>query len=169
MNHFQPKSLAFYGVAISSVLILFKTATFWGEKKLQAPALIHNIYQVNLSKNLPNCEQINTLQLNIQQSGIYLNAALVPIHPQRNFNQQLNLNGMINNQNLSLSGKVDDFSLCQSTHPQKNLHHNLTMQMSLVNKDNITGQLNLDNFSPLKFTAVPVTKQAETSKSSNQI
>lgn len=33
MNHFHSKSLVFYGVAITSVLILFKIVTLYGEKK----------------------------------------------------------------------------------------------------------------------------------------
>ncbi|QFS47250.1 hypothetical protein GXM_04740 [Nostoc sphaeroides CCNUC1] len=54
MNHFNLKSLIFYGVAISSVLVLFKTVTVYGENNLKAPPAINGRYRLTLSENLPN-------------------------------------------------------------------------------------------------------------------
>ncbi|HCF30241.1 MAG TPA: hypothetical protein DEV81_24275, partial [Cyanobacteria bacterium UBA11049] len=69
-NHFNFKSLAFYGIAIASVLILFKIVTAYGEKNLKAPVPIEGRYRLNLAQNIPICPQESNLVLDIQQSGI---------------------------------------------------------------------------------------------------
>jgi hypothetical protein len=77
MSHFSKKSLLFYGVAISSVLLLFKVVSTYGENKLHAASEIGGNYQLVDSQNLPNCLQEKKLTLNIEQSGIYLFGHLV--------------------------------------------------------------------------------------------
>jgi hypothetical protein len=72
MSHFNAKTLSFYGIAISSVLILFKTVSAYGETKLNAPPHIDGNYQFLQTENLPNCLQDRQLTLNIEQSGVYL-------------------------------------------------------------------------------------------------
>jgi hypothetical protein len=39
MSHFNAKTLSFYGIAIGSVLLLFKTVSAYGETKLKAPLM----------------------------------------------------------------------------------------------------------------------------------
>lgn len=58
MSHFNLKSLAFYGVAIGSVLVLFKTVTAYGESNLKAPDKIGGIYRLE-AQNLPECIFLN--------------------------------------------------------------------------------------------------------------
>lgn len=163
INH-TLKSFAFYGVAITSVLILFKAVTTYGENHLQAPPLINNRYHLTLAKNLPNCKKNNTLQLNFQQSGAYLNAALLPTKHPLNFDHQLTLTGNLNNQKISLSGKVNNLILCQTSPTQKNSLHTITMQIFLAKKQSITGKLNIDQYPTVEFTAQPVNNPTQALK-----
>jgi len=68
MSHFNFKSLTFYGIAITSVLALFKVVTAYGESNLNASTSINGRYR--LSYTQPNCRQANALLLTIEQSGI---------------------------------------------------------------------------------------------------
>lgn len=72
MSHFNAKTLSFYGIAISSVLLLFKIVSTYGETKLKAAPNINGTYELAKAENLPQCLQNRQLVLNIEQSGIYL-------------------------------------------------------------------------------------------------
>ena len=156
MNHFNLKSLTFYGVAITLVLVLFKTVTVYGENNLKAPPPINGRYRLTLSENLPNCEKSDTLTLNIQQSGIYLNASVLPANANVDTDEKHSLAGIFRNQQLNLSGKVGRSILCNIPRPQNDPLNSVAIQMQLVDKSNMTGQLTVNGIpQPLKFTAVP--------------
>ncbi|PSB10259.1 hypothetical protein C7B62_10070 [Pleurocapsa sp. CCALA 161] len=72
MSHFKIKTLSFYVIAISSVLFLFKIVSTYGETRLNAAADINGSYQFASAENLPDCLQGKQLNLNIEQSGVYL-------------------------------------------------------------------------------------------------
>ncbi|MFN6500434.1 MAG: hypothetical protein RMX65_026025 [Nostoc sp. DedQUE01] len=166
MNHFNFKSLAFYGVAISSVLVLFKTVTVYGENNLKAPPLVSDRYRLTLAENLPNCEKSDTLRLNIEQSGIYLNASVLPTNANADLDEEHSLMGILKNQQLNLSGKINRSSLCNIPHSQKDPLNSVTIQMQLVERGNIPGQLTLNGIpQTLKFTAVPEKVQEKSQKS----
>ncbi|MDZ8240370.1 MAG: hypothetical protein RMZ69_25015 [Nostoc sp. ChiQUE01a] len=166
MNHFNFKSLAFYGVAISSVLVLFKTVTVYGENNLKAPPLVSDRYRLTLAENLPNCEKSDTLRLNIEQSGIYLNASVLPTNANADLDEEHSLMGILKNQHLNLSGKINRSSLCNIPHSQKDPLNSVTIQMQLVERGNIPGQLTLNGIpQTLKFTAVPEKVQEKSQKS----
>ncbi|MBW4643422.1 MAG: hypothetical protein KME23_10600 [Goleter apudmare HA4340-LM2] len=160
MHDFNFKPLALYGVAISSVLLLFKTVTIYGENHLQAPPQISDRYHLLMSKNLPNCEKSQDLILNIQQSGIYVNAFLwSPNSNAKNhvINHHNNsLTGILRNQQLHVTGKIHRANLCKIHHPQDTSIHSATMRMQLTEKYIFTGQLTINSIpSILKFTARP--------------
>jgi hypothetical protein len=82
MSHFSAKTLSFYGIAIGSVLLLFKTVSAYGETKLNAPPHIDGSYQFLQTENLPTCLQDKQLKLEVEQSGVYLfgNLEVAPSH-----------------------------------------------------------------------------------------
>jgi hypothetical protein len=163
MNHFNYKSLAFYGVAIGSVLLLFKTVTAYGENNLQASPVIDGSYRLTLAKNLPNCEKSDSLMLNIRQSGIYLNASLLPASTNADTEKHLSLTGILNKQQLNLSGQVDKAIICNMAPP-----HTVTTQMQLGDKGDLTGQISIRGIpQPLEFTATPEKPQTQPKKSNS--
>jgi hypothetical protein len=106
MSHFNPKTLSFYGIAIGSVLILFKTVSAYGETKLKAPLDIDGSYQFLQTENLPSCLQAQQLKLNVEQSGIYLfgNLAVQPKSGKQNL-VKIPLSGNFKDNKLVMSGK----------------------------------------------------------------
>jgi len=150
-NHFNFKSLAFYGIAIGSVLILFNVVTAYGEKNLKAPAPIEGRYRLNLSQNLPNCPQKSNLVLDIQQSGIYLNGSLLPadtdIQQAKSGEKRPFLNGKLTPQQLNLAGTLPT-NVCNNRVAQA-----ITIQSQLEGK-NLKGQIALGSIpKAIEFTA----------------
>lgn len=160
MNNFKFKSVAFYGATIAGVLILFKAVSAYGESKLKAPTAISNHYRIALQEAIPNCEKPEKLIMNIQQSGIYLNASFLPANTDTdssNIDANHNyLSGIFSDQELNISGKLDRSILCNITNPKNNYVHSVKMQMQLVNQGNFIGQFSLSGSTRVfKFTAVP--------------
>jgi hypothetical protein len=157
-NHFKLQSLVFYGVAISSVLLLFKVVTAYGETNLKAPALIEARYRLSLDQNLPNCLQLSDLVLDLQQSGIYLNASLLPAdsnaHKTRAGEKRPSLTGKLGNQQLQLSGSVPISEICNR--PVGSTVNAVTIQ-SQIEKAGLAGKLTLaaigESPHQVKFTA----------------
>lgn len=163
MNHFNFKSLAFYGVAIASVLILFKVVTAYGETNLKAPVPISGSYRMKLAQNLPNCPKSSELLLDIQQSGIYLNASLLPANVNaqqvRSSEKSPSLTGKISNQQLSLAGTVPNSTFCNNQPQQVNIQ-------SLLQGENLTGKLTLNTIpQQIAFTAQRLAPTQEQSSS----
>ncbi|ALF53944.1 hypothetical protein ACX27_15520 [Nostoc piscinale CENA21] len=162
MNHLNVKSLTFYGVAIGSVLVLFKTVTVYGENNLKAPPVVDGRYLLTLATKLPSCETANSLVLNMQQSGIYLNASLVTVNANAE-TEKPSLTGILKNQQISFSGKVDPKILCLDSNSQINSNQSVVMQMQLIDQDKITGQITVNGIpQTLRFTAA---KQSTPEKS----
>lgn len=152
MNHFKIQSLMFYGIAIGSVLILFKVVSAYGETNLKAPTSIDGFYRLTLAQNyLPNCPKSSNLILDIQQSGIYLNGSLLPASSNaqqaRSGEKRPFLTGKMSNQQLSLAGTVPRSTLCNNQSQQVSIQ-------SLVDKENLLGKLTLNTIpTEFKFTA----------------
>ncbi len=177
MKHLKWKSLAFYGLTIGSVLVLFKAVTAYGESNLKAPQQIGDRYRLVFSDNLPNCEKLDDLMLNIQQSGIYLNGSLfsakTKAETSTGTHEKPSLTGILSHQQLSLSGKVPKSILCNIasankggyTHPQDNLLNLVTIQIQMLDKDSLAGQLTVGSIpKTLKFTTLPQTAQESSEK-----
>lgn len=118
MSHFSLKSLAFYGVAIGSVVLLFNGVSRYGETRLKAPPKVEGRYRIS-AQNLPGCLKSDALVLNIQQSGIYLFGSLFPA----NFSEQQvtiaeekpSLAGLSNSQQLTLEGSATELASCNNS------------------------------------------------------
>ncbi|HIK07192.1 MAG TPA: hypothetical protein IGS40_21290 [Trichormus sp. M33_DOE_039] len=163
MNHFNSKSLTFYAIAIGSVLLLFKTVTLYGEKHLHASPIINGAYRLTLSKNLPECQQSEPLRLDIQQSGIYVNASLLPTKANAQTQQQYSLKGILKNQQLNLAGEVDKIILCNIAPP-----HSLQAQMQLADSGKLQGKIIISTIAQnLEFNATPEAAQAKTKNSNS--
>jgi hypothetical protein len=88
--------LTLYLSAISFVVILFTLVTSYGEANLKTVSKIAGTYSIDSS--IPNCQNI---QLAIQQSGTYINAAIAPLGAK---SEGAELSGKWQGQNLLLSG-----------------------------------------------------------------
>lgn len=166
MNHFKPKSLAFYGIAIAAVLILFNVVTAYGEKNLKASAPVEGRYRLQLAQNLPNCPQSPDLALDIQQSGIYFNASLLPanIDPAKATASQKRptISGKMNNQTLSMTGKVPGSTLCNTQASQQ-----INIQTQIDGKT-LKGQIALAGIpKAIEFTAQKAPSQPSGNSSSH--
>ncbi|MBR8838490.1 MAG: hypothetical protein DSM106950_31945 [Stigonema ocellatum SAG 48.90 = DSM 106950] len=168
MHHFNFKSLAFYGVAIGSVLLLFKVVTAYGESNLKAPPAINGRYRLEFSERLPICEKSEALILDIQQSGIYVNGFLLPVTANAKNSTDTathpTLTGKLTNQELILSGKVPKTTICNmtssqtqaNTRTQDNSFNFVKMQIQLVSKAGFSGEIHLSNTNNgIAFTATP--------------
>ncbi len=115
MSHFNLKSLAFYGIAIGSVAVLFKLVTAYGETNLKAPPAIAGNYRFD-ANNLPECLKSDALVLTIEQSGVYLNGNLRSgnsvSYTKTTAEEKSSLAGKWENQGLSLSGLVPNLAGC---------------------------------------------------------
>jgi hypothetical protein len=146
MSHFSLKSLSFYGVAITTVLGLFKIVTAYGETNIKATAKIDGSYEIVENKNLPDCLQDQKLNLIIEQSGIYLFGHL-SLQPKSNQSHTIAipLSGNFKKEEIVLSGtaKLDN---CNS-------QLQLTIQAH-KEKNNLIGQIK-EKFNPTEgiFTA----------------
>ncbi len=158
-NHFNAKSLSFYAVAIGSVLLLFNVVTAYGENNLTAPKTIGGSYRLSFTNSLPGCLQIAPLVLQLDQSGTYVNAAVLkPVakdaQSSMSAEEKLTLTGLFKNQQLFLTGKVPRSVLCNQ--PQASGESAIALT-SRIEGENLAGSIAL-NGEPLK---TPFTAQKE--------
>jgi hypothetical protein len=113
MNHFQLKSLTFYGIAIGFVVGLFSIVTAYGEANLKTAQSIGGDYLLKLPL-IEGCKEEEPVMLSIQQSGIYVAAALVNpnLKSSKMVSKPMTLSGQWQNRRINLSGKVPTNMLC---------------------------------------------------------
>jgi hypothetical protein len=147
MNHFNPKTLAFYGVAIGAVVLLFNRVSAYGEANLKAPARIEGFYQVR-AENLPSCLKTTSPGLKIDQSGVYLKGSLSEEHDSAkaatSSEEKPSLTGQWQGGKFSLSGLVPHTACPSDTKIE------ITGSMS---QSALSGQLSFNSGSPIQFTA----------------
>ena len=157
MSHFSLKSLAFYAVAIGSVVLLFKAVTTYG-KTMKAPPSIDGSYRITTQK-LPGCLNSENLLLIIQQSGVYLNGYLVSVQTKKQLAISLeakpSLTGRWNNQNeaqpLNLTGSLNQIKKCQN--------QSVSIR-GLINGRTLKGQIKLETIPQIVgFTAIKETPE----------
>ncbi len=155
MNHLSLKSLAFYGIAIGSVSLLFKVVSAYGEANLKAPPAIAGSYRFD-PKNLPECLKSDFLVLTIEQSGVYLSGNLrsgtSETDRQTTAKEKPSLLGKWENQGLSLSGAVPNLPGCsESTAIGQNSSVKLR---GIVEQEILKGKISLtDRAAAIDFTA----------------
>lgn len=155
MNHLSLKSLAFYGIAIGSVLLLFKVVTAYGETNLKAAPAIAGSYRFD-AKSLPECLKSDSLVLTIEQSGVYLSGNLrsgsLEADREKTAEEKPSLLGKWENQGLSLSGAVPNLRGCsESTATGQNSSVKLR---GIVERGSLKGKISLtDGVAATDFTA----------------
>jgi hypothetical protein len=115
MKNFSAKSVAFYGLSIGFVAILFSVVTAYGETHLKASMPISGDYSFQLSPR-QGCPTENQVNLSIQQSGIYVGASLTNTQmlkaSEKKSSKAMTLNGQWKNQQLTLEGVVPSTVFC---------------------------------------------------------
>ncbi|WP_404789521.1 hypothetical protein [Altericista sp. CCNU0014] len=173
MNHFQPKTLAFYGGAIASVVGLFGLVTAYGEANLKTAQSIGGDYLLELPTST-NCDRRELVALSVQQSGVYVAASMVNQTLKRSpaTFQPLTLNGQWQNGQLILTGNVPTKMLCINSKERAPMtvklegaiaSHQKSAPHSTSNQPvTLTGTLSL-NQTTTPFTAKrePIPKDAE--------
>jgi hypothetical protein len=116
MNHFQPKSLAFYGAAIAFVVGLFGVVTTYGEANLKTAQSVGGEYRLNLPISGP-CGGGKPVLLFVQQSGVYVAAALTnpALARSPSISKSMTLTGQWKNQRLGLEGQIPVGVLCDGS------------------------------------------------------
>lgn len=159
MSHFSLKSLTFYGVAIGSVVVLFKVVSAYGEANLKAPPPVGGVYRIS-AENLPGCLKSNTLVLNIQQSGTYLFGSLLPAKTDAKTTtvagEKPSLTGRLSDRQLNVSGSVPWVKSCNNSDGQADASGGtLSVRVQgIVTGENLSGQISLSSTPvPTEFTA----------------
>jgi hypothetical protein len=171
-NHLNLKTLSFYGAMIGSVVVLFKVVSAYGETNLKAPNNLSGSYSV-ISENLPPCLQSQrltdlniprktpnpVLNLNIEQSGIYVFANLSLTADDHTNNTsakevKIPLTGKIKHQEaISLTGKGNQLKACPQL-ATNNPQGFPNVQFTPKGKENLTGEIRWNSSSPATiFTA----------------
>jgi len=146
-NHFNLKSLAFYGAAIAFVVVLFSVTTSYGEAHVKAPRDIDGHYPID-GDDLPGCLKSNHLVLDIKQSGVYLTGALIEADTSEKATKAIEqhppLTGKWDSQQLSLAGSLTHLRGCEGT---------ITIN-GAINQDNrLEGAISLNSAETKNFTA----------------
>ncbi|MEG4593187.1 hypothetical protein QUB00_15435 [Microcoleus sp. F8_C2] len=154
MNHLSLKSLAFYGIAIGSVSLLFKVVTAYGEANLKAAPAIAGTYRFD-PKSLPDCLKSDVLVLTIEQSGVYLSGNLRSGSSEgreKTAQEKPYLFGKWETQGLNLSGAVPNLAGCSDSTA---IGQNSSVRMrGIVEQGSLKGKISLtDKAAATDFTA----------------
>ncbi|MEG3897846.1 MULTISPECIES: hypothetical protein [unclassified Microcoleus] len=155
MHQFNVKKLAFYGVSIAFVAVLFKIVSAYGETNLKAAPAIGGNYRFD-AQSLPECLKSDSLVLTIEQSGVYLSGNLRSGSSEgdrvKTAEEKPSLFGKWETQGLSLSGAVPNLTGCSdSTATGQNSSVKLR---GIVEKESLKGKISLtDKAAAIDFTA----------------
>ena len=155
MNHLSLKSLAFYGIAIGSVALLFKVVSAYGETNLNAAPAIGGSYRFD-AQSLPECLKSDALVLTIDQSGVYLSGNLRSGSSEgdreKRAEETPSLVGKWETEGLSLSGAVPNLTGCSDATATG---QNSSVRMrGIVEGESLKGKISLtDKAAATDFTA----------------
>ena len=155
MNHLRLKSLAFYGVTIGLVALLFKVVSAYGETNLKAAPAIGGSYRFD-AQSLPECLKSDFLVLTIEQSGVYLSGNLrsgsSEADREKIAEETPSLHGKWETQGLSLSGAVPNLKGCSDS-TATGLNSSVKMR-GIVEGESLKGKISLtDKAAATDFTA----------------
>ena len=161
-SHFNTKSLTFYAIAIGSVLLLFNVVAAYGESNLKAPKTIGGRYQLSFANSLPGCPQVAPLMLQLDQSGTYVNAAILKKEVQNSMSaeEKPTLTGLFKEQQLSLAGSVDKSVLCGF--PQESGERAIAINTK-IDGDKLVGEIAING----EATKTPFTAEKAASPSAS--
>jgi hypothetical protein len=146
-NHFNLKSLAFYGGAIAFVVVLFSLTTSYGEAHLKAPRDVNGYYPID-TNDLPGCLGSKRLTLDIKQSGVYVTGALLEADASEKATKAIEqhppLTGQWNNHQLSLTGSLTHLKECNGT---------VTINGEISEDNKLNGTISLNSAESKSFTA----------------
>lgn len=158
MNHLRLKSLAFYGITIGLVALLFKVVSAYGETNLKAAPAIGGSYRFD-AKSLPECLTSDSLVLTIEQSGVYLSANLrsgsSEADRKKRAEETPSLHGKWETQGLSLLGAVPNLASCSDSTATG--HNSFVKMRGIVEGDILKGKISLTD----KAVATDFTAQKE--------
>lgn len=149
----HPKLMLFYGSTIAAVLVLFRFTTAYGETRLQAPPNIDGTYLSAAAP--PGCPSDSQLQLTVQQSGIYLNGAIVlmqantlPAAAHSASSERLPLTGRWQQEAITLAGSAEALAPC-------GVAANQTLQLkgTMASPQQLNAALQWENAPAWTFTA----------------
>lgn len=155
MSHFKLKSLAFYGITIGSVVILFNIVSRYGESRLKAPPKVDGRYKID-AQNLPGCLKSEALVLNVQQSGTYLFGSLLPANLSKQqvtiAEERPSLSGQFSSKGISLEGAAAQLANCKKSAEAKSA--NLVKIAGQVTEATLKGQITHSSLpNAVEFTA----------------
>ncbi|MBW4484024.1 MAG: hypothetical protein KME14_15910 [Tildeniella torsiva UHER 1998/13D] len=164
MSHFDRKSLIFYGVAISSVVTLFSVVSRYGTARLQAPIAIAGNYQLQIEPS-ELCSEPPSLQLRIQQSGIFVNGVLTAASPEAEpagaGGKPFALDGRWRSPELDLAGRSPAMTVCGQSVERVAI-------ASTRDGDSFSGQLTFAGLpAPLMFNSQLLPAQTSASSTSH--
>ncbi len=156
MSHFSLKSLTFYGLAIGSVVTLFAVVTAYGEANLKAALPISGDYSFRVPP-FKGCSATHPVNLSIQQSGIYVAAALNNAQTLKTKDKPsakaMTLNGQWKNQQLSLEGVVPSKVLCATSQQESQNSMVKAKLQGSFRQSTFNGKLLLESLGSIQFAA----------------
>ncbi len=137
--------ILFYVFSITGVVVLFNLVTSYAQSNLRVSSKLGNNFIID-SKGLSECLKESKLLLKIKQSGLYLNAYLVPSSWEKNLstNESLpSLAGHLHNSRVSLKGYSHLFKNCPGSDPEGKVNIEADDQHKQIKGVLTSGSLNL--------------------------
>jgi hypothetical protein len=168
-SHFKTH-LIFYAIAVSTVLGLFHLTSSYGEAYLKAPPNLNGRYITNAA--FPGCPEESRLVIEIQQSGLYLNAALelTTATAAELLPEQLTLSGDWEEQ-IKLAGATGALATCPNFANGAPASIQVPIQIQAAHQPSIasapatlTGQITLTSANQIQPWAFTATQQAKAEK-----
>jgi hypothetical protein len=149
MKLFSLKSLLFYVGSLAFVIGLFSLTTAYGEANLKPPTKIAGRYRLS-AQTWPGCLRTEALILTLQQSGVYVHAALSQPEPSDAAPAKIKpvLEGFWRSQQLTLSGAATSPPACATAKPQT-----VVQIQGTIAQNQLNGTISLNGAMPTPFTA----------------